>query len=695
MNTETPQGATPPGPTTPSADRRVTDLIHEAMSLGRRFGRAVADSLRTLAVANQQPGQAGHAGLVLGVILHAIPHLNWYKVQLGPAGFVRCCALQHASGIPLGVRHGAALPPGCQVLVFKPRHLTTGIILGVIPPALQTNAIARPDWLVQGGQSGIKRETAHKYPIKSLATEGGVRDFSAGAPVDATSLETNQVSGLTGLGLLIDDWQACLRVNEMCGLFISYFDGHTRLAGRALDIHSLVHEETTRLDEGEARRVHRVSLYPWEGLGCYEPGRPVAATQAADAVQYRRPVAALDLPEGDEDVRGIWRYQEYQGYLGQGSLRLVAAPKELAGRNRPASAADVGLFCEAVSAAGDVVYRTAKSLLLLKRVNLVVPKELKDPEDGDGDDAELNNYKFSSQYGGGEEHKIGDVKLREDDADSKSMVRIAAARDLLAHLVNWKVPHPFHYHKKDYRVPQEAEASGGRFDRVSDHLDFAAVSSKPYMRHPEPVTLKIDHRYGDVDFFQREAFLYFADDGAVHLGCGYGAEITLAGGKLRLACPGDLELLAGHNLLGFGRDVVLQGHNSVDLDAQKDLRASCGKNMQLVAGHLLVEATNPTTDYRYRNKIGEDVEGGGVVIRAPGNFVVLAGEVYVRTGGTPGGGKGDITLDANDFAGDVTLAAKSVYSFVDKEMTIWHGKETPKETHAFAADYVLLSGNLV
>ena len=68
--------------------------------------------------------------------------------------------------------------PNDDVLVMKPRGLNHGFIVGVIPPYAADGSVLCPDWIVQGGGTGLRRERGHAYPIKSLYKSGGVVDWS-------------------------------------------------------------------------------------------------------------------------------------------------------------------------------------------------------------------------------------------------------------------------------------------------------------------------------------------------------------------------------------------------------------------------------------------------------------------------------------------------------------------------------------
>lgn len=667
-------GSRPPGPLVRGGDPRVAQLDEHARThdpIGQTLYRLAQDTYRSLHLQTQQLGLTGR--LAIGVIVHSIPHLNWYKVQVGEGGgFIAACFIEHSSFIPLGVRSTSPVPPNSQVLVYKPRGTTYGLILGVIPPRLEDGSIVCPDWLVQGGQSGLKRELAYKYPLKNMR---GFIDFSGQRPVDGTSLEWGRMAE-TGVGLLVDSFQAYLRVNEQCGLFLNFYDSYCRLAGVQLDISSMVHEESVRDDEGESRYFKGIAAYPWEAIGLYAAGESFTKEYSDKDVQYNKAFATVDLPEGEEDVQPFYRYQEYGGYLGQGHLRLIGAPTRTSGKRRlQDKEPDEGLFCESIALDGSYSLRSAKLIHIGKRCKIIVPREIRLAEDGKGDDAAADNYRFSGKFGSGTEHKIEDLKIKDD---VKHMRRAAAVLDIIAFQVNWKALHPFHYHQGDYDTPQEGQQSK-TFQRVQDNLDFGVLDKQAYMDDPQPKKLKIDHRYNEVEYFERESFLVFHDDGSVQLGCGYGSSLIFAGGNVRIDTPGDIQLCPGRRALMLGGEIVLRSKGSVDISSSnKDVRLKADRNMQLLAGNsgrggLLLESKGRGELQTYENKIGEDVRGSGIVLKAAQSVCAVLGKnVYLRTGGPELGG-GDILLDADQGKRRVQVYGREFNVYAQRAVNFYYG----------------------
>lgn len=663
MGDQAHRGARAPGPLTQTADRTVGEL-NDALRVVESVCGAVPlfgfmrDMLRTGQGVRDRPGQ--HGRYDRGTVIHALPHLNWYKVQCGPQhGWVAACRLDHCGLVPLGPRETGVLPPNTQVLLHFPEGLGHAQIVGVIPPALEDGSIAVPDWVVQGGGSGLKREAAHKFPLTGMWSQGGVIDWSANRPLDETAFMTGWV-GATGLAVTVDDAMIQVRVNEMCGLFMTLYDSWCRLAGVQLDVESGVHEESARDDEGEARLFRGVAAYPWEALGMYAQGTKFVREYPDGDVQYTRHKGKVDLPDGAEDVQPVYRYQEYGGYLGQGHLRLVMRPGLEQGlRQLQPELPDEGLFRESVGLDGTYSLVFAKRGYIGKRCKIVVPKQLRLPEDGRGDDAAAGNYSFSGLFGDGPGHKVGGIRAAGADAHLR---KVAAVQDVIAYVVNWQALHPFHYHREDFKTWQESETT--HFGRVQEKLDYSVLEDEHWLPAPEPVRLKIDHRYGEVDYFERESFLVFQDDGSVQIGGGCGEQIVLAGGGIRLECPAGVSLLAGTDVLVRGAQVSVNSHGSMDFSsARGDQRFKAERNQHFLSGNsgtggTLLESRGRGHAQRYRGRLGEDVISSGVVVKATDGVCTLLGQdVYLRSDG------GDVTVDANAGRNDVLLYGRQVELF--------------------------------
>lgn len=653
------------------------------MGMHRDSGRARMSQARSI---------VGASPLHLGMIVHAYPYLHCYKVALSQGGWVLCTALTTNAGhIPLGPRVTSPYPPNSQVIVTMPPGLNYGIIMGVIPPIVFDGKVACPDWIAQGGGSGFQRELAHQWMIQNGFMNGGMHDFNSSRPIDATSLEKGWVTMLGGC-LSLDDFMLMLRINEMCGVWFNIHDSATKLAGVQFTLESIMHEERVRDDEGEVRLFRGQATYLHEALGLYVPGVKLIDQFDDKDVQYTIHRGKQDLPKGKEDTQPVYRAQEYGGYLGQAFWRGVMKPAKEGGtrlRKDAGNPPDEGLFRETIGIDGSYTAISAKRYYIGKRCKQEIPWEIKLPEDGRGDDARAGGYKFASLFGSGPDHKIKDPKI---EGDLLSMRRAAAVNDFAAYLVNWQGLHPFHYHTKDFNLVQESEHDQ-HFEHIQEILNFAEDSTGEYMPDPQPIQITIDPRYGDVNYFQRESFLCFHDDGTVQLGCGFGAQIVLGGGNIDLQAPHQVRVQAGTDVIVLASQIAARAKQSVDISATNENVHIKAENMVMIlggnkqSGGVLIESKAESEIQDYKNKFGEDVTGNGVVIKSANSVIgLLAQDIYLRTGGGPLG-NGNIVLDAGQGTQTVEIYTYSTSIFFNDAVRFFAGATGTDGTVTLAYEF--------
>ncbi len=625
--------------------------------------------------------------LFAGKIVYSLAHANWYKVQVDGTGASIGATMGTDSGSgPVGPRPTHTLPPDTPVLLWLPPGRLHGIIICSYAVPQHDGRLVVPDFVSQGSQSGISREKAYTDVFKSLYREGGVHNFSGGRPLDSTNLDWGRITE-TGTAVHLDAFMAFMRSSEACGIWFHYWDNHCRLVGLQFDHETGAHAEHARDDEGETRYQHHGFTYPWERGGQYVDGSPLHAAISDEATQFEKPRGKWDLGEGDEDVQPIPRWQEDGGYMGQGRHRMLMIPAKTSGKRHykdsGTSEPDMGVFRESVGLDGTWAVEAAKQIHICKHVLIPVPKEMRKPEDQQsGDDARKNNYKFSGKFGGGDTHKVGDIQVSEGEL--KHIIQVSALWDILAYNYNWKPLHPYHYHHEDYQVAQESEIKntprGGAPNKAQDFLDFGELAGKMYMSYPSPKKVKVDDRYGDVEFYQRDAGFSVNPDGSVVLYDGYGSQIVLSAGNIRIECPGDIQLFSGKSVIALaGDDLCLRARNSADLTAgKKDLTLKAERNARLLGGNqetggVLIESKAPSFIADFDNKIGEDIITGGIIFKAKDSAVVTwAGDIYLRTGGGPLR-NGQIVLDASKGNDQVVFKGNIIAGFAKSSFDLWVG----------------------
>lgn len=397
---------------------------------------------------------------------------------------------------------------------------------------------------------------------------------------------------------------------------------------------------------------------------------------------------------------------DYHGYLGQGFNRTLMKPAKDSGRRLMTDAdadKDTGLFNEFIALDGSYSLRSAKSILFCKYPAIPNPRRLRQVEDGQGDDSENNpDYRFSGIFGSGDEHKVRQIDYS-SVSDLPNVVRPAGVMDLIAHHYNWKSTHPFEYHTKDYAYPEESD------------LDLSPVSfkrgnfSESYVTNDPTSRLTIDSRYGDVDYFGTMSFFTMHDDGSIAIGDGYGSQIVMTGGQIRLEAGGDVMMVSGSRVVAMGKETIVRALDSVDISsARKDVRVKAENNLQLLGGNsgggsVLIESKSQGTGQSYKNKVGEDVQAGGITLLSRGgSFNVMTQNIYLRSGVQEGNaeGTGVFVLDAANGKSSFVSYANAHLLFNSLGMGIWHSPTGQDDvnidkSHFFSPFFAKVSGPTV
>lgn len=601
----------------------------------------------------------------IGKIVSSVPYLHWYRVQLADGdGDMPCCKASDCSFLPIGVRSIGMIPVGSMVVVLNMPHMRYGIILAVLPDFMTDPALVYPDWVAQGSPVGFKREPIFNAIMQMCENEGGMIDFSCNRPLDGLGLDWGYLSEL-GNGIFIDPFWQYFRIDEETGLFL-FNDQKALLTGHHLELNSALSQHLMLDDEGEGHIFRGESPYPWEALGALRPNQELATSVSAVDVQYNKPLGALEPKQPGQTP--FFRVVNWGGYLGQGGKRVVMAPQANQDFNLN-DGVNTGLWEENVALDGSYFMRSAKQVTIAKRTIIPVPTQLRAPEDGLGDDAAANNYRFAGMFGTAPKHKVGD---RPPPADNLHVKGMGAILDQHSYLFNWQGLHPFYYHKNDFYTPEESANQSFNSNQVLP--SFSDLSSKYLLDPPIAKQVNIDHRYGNVNYYETTAYLSFLDDGSVVIGDGYGSEIRMGGGNIFLQCPGDVVLQPGRSVVAMGADdIVLRAKNSVDISASAhDVRIAAGRNLQAVAGitgtgGMLFESKSVGEEFDFDGKVGEDVTSSGILFKSAFSPIVTwSAGIYLRTGG-PGGGiaPGDIVLDAAQGLSNIVTVSSGFNRFIE------------------------------
>lgn len=622
-------------------------------------GEQVSDPLQTGASHHDKLEE--DTPLRVGRVLLALPYVHCYKVQI--SGRTVACvatALTHTAMMPTGVRSIETIPPNSQVVIWQPKGAKLAYIVGVIPVATMADNMNIADHIQQAGNSGPKKVESVRNIPKSVADAFGWVPQSSGRPMDGTHGEWGRMAE-TGVGIFIDAFQAYLRVNEVCGLWLNYFDNYAKLAALSLNVMSYCENVMQTYDEGENFSLVGHCTFPWESTGMYKSGEKFSETNDKKKVQLDK-----QFPFAEEDIEDlaqtpVYRLTDYTGYMGQGWNRTLMLPAAESGKRLMTDTDnDTGLFNEFLSLDGAYSLRSAKSVFIAKYPLIPNPRRVRSPEDAKGDDLmEENDYRFSGRFGKGDEHKSKEWDTS-DVKDLRNLMKPAGILDMIAHHYNWKSTFPFYYHKKDYRYPQEHE-DGGKLKNVSFYV---GNFSEAYVEITGSTRLKISDAYGEVEYYNTASFFTLTDDGSVLIGDGYGSQITMTGGQIRLEAGGDVMLMSNSRVVTLAREAITRTKDSIDISSSdKDIRIRSKNNLQVSGGALLLEATNTGSHQVYKDRVGEFVQAAGITLLSKGGSVnLLTKDYYLRTGilDAPVFGSGSLSLgrvvqQAADGTGDAVI----------------------------------------
>lgn len=640
---------------------RVDAAIDRATALDRYLRRVHTDDHTEPHSDRQSTGQLKHLDLgrtckiVYGKVVDAVAYCHWYKVQPeGAKTTIPCCMLSGTALTPFGVREHNQLHPNAGVYLLLHPTSPYGVIIGVEPKHGFDGTKALSDYVSLCSAHSIQTEQVHSFPF-TLPKNGTVVDWSGGRPADGTCAGEWGMFAESGVALFIDSAMAFLRADENTGVWAFYRDQMLRLAGHNLQIRAAGWEVEALDDQGEFTHAEGFTPYPWEQLGGFERGTTLHKEKSVQAQQVDEPHYSKYEPLHD-DQQPFHRTRHYRGYAGQGGKRQVIAPPVGAtGVNRYSDRARyLGLFEETVAQTGQWTVRTAKGIRLVKRLLVPAAKLVKRPEDSEGDDEE--NYKAASAQGAGPDHKVGDVATSGPDPH---MNRLLGVMDGQTYAVNWEGVVGFHYHKKDYYLPEESELKGDVGASNIAKIPFGDLSGRTFMDPRPPARLKIDHRYQSVEYYPSISYVELADDGSVEMGDGYGSVIRLGGGNGYIAPAGDLVLQPGRNLVVMaGRDVSVRANKHLELaTTEKDVRIHSGRNMEVSAEDgVLIESKSEEVGWSgWRDTVGDDVTQHGIHLKAAKSAVCSWSDLlYLRTGiGSPGiglyidAGKGEGSIGVN------------------------------------------------
>lgn len=667
----------------PHRDRSAYQAEWSNRELVRSARRPSSDPLSAGATERRAFGSV--AVPLRGVVADSVAYAGCYRVLLEMGRPPLPCVLAGMTSFqPVGARSATTLVPGSVVWVLLHPQADYGVIICVEPDMIVDPSQGFSDFHHQAGRCGLRVDRTQSA-VFNLADAGGVVDWSAGRPFDATSIGEWGAITETGLRVLLDPAMAQLGVDEQTGFFAFLHDGLARVGGRNLQIQATGLEFEHINDQGELSGYRGVTPYPWEAHGALRLGVDPFREIDPQASQVDQPHYAAVEPRSDNQ-QAFHRVVELSGYLGQGGKKLVQAPPSGDLWQYSDGEAPKGLFEESTTLAGRHLIRSASGIHIAKRPAIPAPRRVRRPESPAGDTEQ--NYRPAGATGYGPPHDLKGGLT--GGGELPHLARVAGVGDVHAAAFNWEAAHPLHHHAADWKLPDEDEAA---VPRNQEPVTFERLAKGFYLPRPEPVKVPVDHRYGEVDCYPNESYISLLEDGGVAIGDGYGAEIRLVGGHIFLTCPGDLWLQPGRNINAMaGRDAIVRARNSIDLSAtMRDVRLKAERNVQVLSGNsgvgaVMIESrANPA--FGYKDKQGEDVVSGGIHLKAgKGAVVQWAREIYLRTGGGDVQG-GDITIDANRGKNQVYTHASSAIRYLQTSAADYFGRDGEvKTTNLYSAN---------
>lgn len=663
-----------------------------------RYGIAhVADPF---AQAGNLGSELGHsARLLVGIITDSVAPAYAYRVQFGD-GHPVCLAylaIPSATGAA-GLRSTMTLPVGTRVLCVVPPWPPTAYIIGVLP---NFNA-GVPDMLFLGSRQRV--DEAHFHPINMA--DKSVYDACGGRFFDATTVGEVGWVAETGLRLHLDPFLVTLAVDEACGVFGFYHDQLLRIAGYNFQERTAGREYECLDDQGEYIEYEGSTPYPWENLGLWEPGE---AFRTLEDEQWQKQEPWYGPMEPKDDRQQGWhRIQRYGGYLGQGGKRLIVAPpkERTSAFFTYAANADEeplqfpGLFAETIGLDGRYTLESAKGISIVKHCAILAPVRRRRPEQNTPDTGDcLENYRPSGKFGEeGPEHEI-QPELR--TTGDSALQRAAGLLDFHAYLFNYAGIHPFHWHAKEWSVPD-----GSDLDYVEREIavpDWSCLARQFSLPAPAPYAINVDHRLQGVAYYPTTCGIDLLDDGGVVIHGGCGEEIRMAGGHIWISAPGDIWLQSGRNVNTWaGYDAIIKAQNCIEGTAtKKDVRFKAEQHFQVLAGNrgdnggILLESRSTESQFDF-SAPGSRAKYGGIILKSKSGVSAIGQTVYLRTT-SENGTAGPILLDADRGQAALITKSSAVRQFVQDGLYHYFGSAGDGETqggNSFHKTGTVLGGDL-
>lgn len=662
-----------------------------------------------------------------GVVIDGCPSLYAYLVNTSSFGRIWCSTLSQVGGQIIGARQFSSITVGTPVLVARSKNSpTSGVIISVMPKTFTSGLNMPPDRVWQFNTS--RPISAARYiqnrvssfvlgmqsPRREPMRQAEVEDYSFGRPRDVQASGQYGIFSETGVGIYLDSFQTFVRVDEFSGIFCFYLDSLVRIAAKNWQFFTMLEHEYQYYDEGELFKYTCKYVYPHEVLGLrsinqitegidFQAQRSAAgkATATAGAVattftpeQYANLYGICPLEPLYTDQIGMPRWHEWEGYLGQGRLRILAAPWQLpqavyyqtknvtvqhfsrnamyamfghpnfntssvvyypSGRllyngtfsppfgrqpvfRRGQYLFQPGLFQEAVTLTGKYIVTSATGIHFIKQPNIIVPKWANRPESPAGDNWANYNYSGILNFNGiamGPSHCVGEFDT----------LRIFP--DNLAVALNWQILHPFFYHFRDWFLYEDAYGIIAHYPVNFSQAHYryhlgGIMPGSPYESYgligePPRMKVDIDHRYGQIDVYLNRSCISMLGDGSIVIFDGWGSQITMAYGCIEISAPLDIKIRPGRSFFvesGWRNELIARQDNLIH--SRGDTYIVSYYNTGIVSGDGGIVLSTSS----HRNRISSRTStkkgiGSGIVLYSPDSNICFESRAhYVKANQT-------------------------------------------------------------
>lgn len=609
-------------------------------------------------------------------------HTGAYQIATPYGDLREAVLLSHSGTSPLGAREINQLQIGDPVVCYFPQQHSYGYIISAAPSQHFDPRFNLPDSLVLRSRVGFFEDQMHYTPYEN--EENRLINASCGRPVDSLQGDWGYINEL-GAAIWLGKLLVGLRASDIAKVEAFYGDNLLRVFGYNLHMLTAARERFSCDDEGEYDEIEHWTPFMWESLGLYKPGKEVFEEKEGDDGGLKQGQEKTRFEPKEEKQTMAFRGLNLRGYIGEGSRQLTALlppdGEEIAKRDDELKFR--GVLEVTKSLDGTYAVRSAKEIILEKSLMVPVPRQLKDPDDPEGDKASGSdaNYKSAGYYGSGPDHEKKTFKWPEDK--DYADVRNTLLWEYEEYLFNKFALQVLDSHEEDWETPEMADVKidDSKDNEIDSELYESSLEFDAARKLPKYGEVQIDQRSDyKTRYYQSRSCFHMMDDGSIIIEDGYGSQIIMSGGHIHLTCQGDVFARPGRNFITWApRDFIARAGWCAEVSAaKKDLRLKAENNVHMLAhgdkSSVLIEcrATNRPSKSDWTEKYGEDIESGGIIMKAEESAIdvwskrVFAGsrkgddgrvELSSGIGKTTVGG-GEVGVEATDLYGVLVGGAR-------------------------------------